>query len=117
MKFAEMICPDCSGCLPVCKRCNSTGFVSMTGAEMLAAERQRQKDKEGWTPEHDATHTNFEMTRCAILYAASAADIVITTVEWPWACCYDKREKHDQLKKLVIAGALIAAEIDRLKGA
>lgn len=34
---------------------------------------------------------------------------------WPWDKKWDKREKHDKLRSLVIAGALIAAEIDRLQ--
>lgn len=33
---------------------------------------------------------------------------------WPWSNSWDKREKHDKMRSLVIAGALIAAEIDRL---
>lgn len=34
---------------------------------------------------------------------------------WPWDVAWDKRYKHDRLKQLAIAGALIAAEIDRLE--
>ena len=34
---------------------------------------------------------------------------------WPWSKEWDKRKKHDKLRSLVIAGALIAAEIDRLQ--
>lgn len=34
---------------------------------------------------------------------------------WPWDGEWDKRKKHDKLRSLVIAGALIAAEIDRLQ--
>lgn len=33
---------------------------------------------------------------------------------WPWDSKWDKREKHNTLRSLVIAGALIAAEIDRI---
>lgn len=33
---------------------------------------------------------------------------------WPWDAEWDKRKKHDKLRSLVIAGALIAAELDRL---
>ena len=28
----------------------------MTGVELIAAERQRQIEVEGWTPEHDDAH-------------------------------------------------------------
>jgi len=34
---------------------------------------------------------------------------------WPWDHSWDKRGKHDRLRRLAIAGALIAAEIDRLQ--
>jgi hypothetical protein len=34
---------------------------------------------------------------------------------WPWDDECDKRWKHGRLRQLVIAGALIAAEIDRLQ--
>lgn len=33
---------------------------------------------------------------------------------WPWDAKWDKREKHDKIRSLVIAGALIAAELDRI---
>lgn len=101
-------------------------ITQLTGAEMIAVERDRQKSKEGWDKNHDACHNKFEMTKTAICYAASAANIeVFQKVQygngtmykdpWPFDCCQDKRNKHELLKKLAIAGALIAAEIDRLK--
>lgn len=86
----------------------------MTGAERIAAERQRQIDSEGYTPEHDASHTDGE------LYDAAMAYIYATrgypdggAMFWPW----DKesfKPSGDQLHNLVRAGALIAAEIDRI---
>lgn len=33
---------------------------------------------------------------------------------WPWDSRYDKRAKHSRIRRLEIAGALIAAELDRL---
>lgn len=36
---------------------------------------------------------------------------------WPWDKQYDKREKHDRIRRLVIAAALIVAEIERLQRA
>jgi hypothetical protein len=39
--------------------------VRSRGAELITAERQRQVDVEGWTPEHDAEHD-----RCELLHAA-----------------------------------------------
>lgn len=98
-----------------------------TGAELIAEERQRQIDEEGWTSKHDDSHTSFSLTRAAICYAARAIGIQcfesITPTRkrhvyqdlWPWEGKWDKRKQHGVLKCLVIAGALIAAEIDRLQ--
>ena len=35
----------------------------------VAAERERQKSVEGWTPEHDDQYTNAELPRAAACYA------------------------------------------------
>ena len=92
----------------------------MTGAERIAAERRRQVEVEGWTPEHDARHDHgdFQMTRAAVAYATAAQFATLpgelaTPLGWPW----DKRwwkPSDDPLRNLEKAGALIAAEIDRL---
>lgn len=98
----------------------------MTGAEMIAAERQRQKSGEGWTSAHDEQHAKGELVDAAICYATNtdAHDGFVRTGDteydyfaplWPWSDSWDKRSKHDQLRSLTIAGALIAAEIDRLQ--
>lgn len=36
---------------------------------------------------------------------------------WPWDSRFDKRKKHNKIRSLVIAGSLIAAELDRLNTA
>lgn len=43
-----------------------------TGVELIAEERQRQMDVEGWTPEHDDKHQRDEMNIAARCYATSA---------------------------------------------
>lgn len=91
----------------------------MTGAELIALERQRQITEEGWTYEHDRSHTQAELTRAAICYADEAARQVADhrfgpTPTWPWAIGWWKPKKNP-LDNLVKAGALIAAEIDRLQ--
>lgn len=108
----------------------------MTGVERIAAERQRQIDVEGWTPEHDDKHINGELAEAAACYAnpTIAVDPRISTPEgWPWAAGWwkpgiDYRNqfiRHSSLhghvegriRDLVKAGALLAAEIDRLQRA
>jgi len=34
----------------------------LSGCELIAQERERQITQEGWTPEHDDKHTQFQMT-------------------------------------------------------
>lgn len=95
-----------------------------TGIELIAEERQRQIEKEGWTPEHDDGHDGGELAMAAVAFAAHPAK-VYTTQEY--AERFDFRRvlpfnerghfKDSELRNLVIAGALIAAEIDRLQRA
>lgn len=44
----------------------------MTVLEEIAAERQRQIEVEGWTPNHDDEHDRGEMANAAACYALSA---------------------------------------------
>lgn len=91
----------------------------MTGIEAIATERHRQISVEGWTPEHDDEHTSGEMSAAAATYAfnaftntsyrAYAADPVGF---WPWDAEWWKPKTPRE--DLVRAGALIAAEIDRI---
>lgn len=94
-----------------------------TGAAMIAAERSRQIDAEGWTPEHDQGHRRGELTRAAIAYATNALrqDGNADACGWPWLDEYGRPtgegcgwKPRDPLRDLVRAGALIAAELDRL---
>jgi hypothetical protein len=102
-----------------------------SGIELIADERSRQVSQEGWTPEHDDEHDAGELIKAAVAYADcnptmkirgeklvlsdQRADVVIYGDPWPWQHAWDKRNKHSQIRRLQIAGALIAAEIDRLQ--
>jgi len=85
----------------------------MTGVELIAAERQRQMDHEGWSPYHDDTHTRGQLARAAARYAIQHTNVSVTTIRWPWAWAWWKPK--DPIRNLVRAGALIAAEIDRIQ--
>lgn len=100
--------------------------ASMTGVELIAAERDRQISHEGWTPDHDDKHTDESLAMAAALYAApellysirnyTDASVVFTVRNpWPWDKCQDKRYDHPRKRCLEIAGALIAAELDRIE--
>jgi hypothetical protein len=94
----------------------------MDGVELIAAERKRQVAIEGWTAEHDDEHIMGEMIGASITYAAHALGVVtndeIPTAGghsfWPWDDAWFK-PTADPIRNLVKAGALIAAEIDRLQ--
>jgi hypothetical protein len=126
-----------------------------TGIELIAEERQRQIEKEGWTNLHDSEdHNSMELAGAAGCYVANAinkhyeedslgnwkekarfqykrepeSNFFVNDGDrgdrklhpggwedgWPWDAQWDKRKKHDKVRSLVIAGALIAAELDRL---
>lgn len=95
----------------------------MTGIELIAAERERQVSAEGWTPAHDDAHTDGELVCAAICYAeaGSGFDLSLGHDEegkpphpWPFEASWWK-PSHDLVRNLAKAGALIAAEIDRLQ--
>ena len=92
----------------------------MTGVEHIALERQRQIDEEGWSAEHDAQHTFQELARLAACYAIPPnmrENLVDIEYIFPFECQYWKPSPDNRVRELVKAGALIAAEIDRLQAA
>jgi len=89
----------------------------MNGIERIAAERQRQIEREGWTLEHDDEHRNGEMAAAAACYALTviphwAREQAIANF-WPWEKRWWKPDPDDDIRDLEKAGALIAAEIER----
>lgn len=93
-----------------------------SSVSLIAAERQRQIAKEGYSAEHDDEH-EWELSAAASAYALAAADDLCPTSQgdggysekppamwppgWEW-------KPTDPKRMLVKAGALIVAEIDRL---
>lgn len=87
-----------------------------TGIELIADERKRQIEEEGWTAEHDAKHTNDELSLAAVCYATPAAVRYNPYCRfWPWDKESWKPSPDNRIRELVKAGALISAEIDRLQ--
>lgn len=94
-----------------------------TGVDLIAAERARQIAVEGWTPDHDDEHFHGELLAASDEYVRAALRILTAEVEperppigWPWHPSWWK-PSEDPIRNLVKAGALIAAEIDRLQRA
>jgi len=89
-----------------------------TGIELIADERQEQLSK--WSLEHDSTHQYGELAKLAAVLCCSGTDAIIAD---PTGFIEHGRDawgitgKHaeDRIKQLQIAGASIAAEIDRLQ--
>lgn len=89
-------------------------FGKPDGVTLIGLERQRQIDVERWTPEHDDTHTDDEFLLAAGSYiSATMGNDRTMPSYWPWA---DETWKPaEPMGNLVKAGALIAAEIDRIQ--
>ena len=87
-------------------------------------ERDRQRNEEGWTPEHDDQHRGGELALAAGSYCESAArprllarapGAAFTVPRlWPRGWSLDWWKPKDPRRDLVRAGALIIAEIERL---
>lgn len=93
----------------------------MSGIELIAAERKRQVEREGYDTHHDDLHNNYELSSAACCYAQMGAGGSYSHTRsgnppqgWPWHAD-EWKPKRDPIKNLVRAGALIAAEIDRLE--
>lgn len=89
----------------------------MNGVELIAAERERQKTVEGWRDAHDADYKNEELLKAAMCYLSpvNERDADRHPSDWPWHKSWWKPTPNDRVRELVKAGALIAAEIDRLQ--
>lgn len=101
-----------------------------SGVELIAAERERQVSQECWTAEHDDCHDKGELARAAACYAVSQRIEMLNgwldagpscpyavprlLPLWPFDAEWWK-PSNDPLRNLVKAGALIAAEIDRIQ--
>ena len=91
-----------------------------TGIELIAEERQRQIDVKGWTAEHDDKHGGGQLALAGACYAGAEITRNINKNNdafpglWPWDEKWWKPTPDDRIKELAKAGALIAAEIDRI---
>lgn len=83
----------------------STNTHTVTGADLIAAERQRQIEQEGWTPEHDREHGANRLLRAAAAYETANRDL------WPFDNGASWKPRGP-FRNLIRAGALYLAASD-----
>lgn len=95
-----------------------TGQAPQAWLDVLA-ERRRQGEVEGWTPEHDDAHSHGQMARAAACYALAGSSApndgtaaLLVSLAWPWDEQWWK--PSTARRDLVKACALGLAEIERL---
>jgi len=94
-----------------------------TGIELITEERQRQITKEGWTLKHDDEHDYNQLTDLAMCYLTNpetreeefGLEEPPPFFPYEWDRKWWKPTPNDRIRELQKAGALIAAEIDRLQ--
>ena len=102
-----------------------------TGVQIISEERARHFMQENWTAKHDDAHAKGELAVAAACYALTQYEIRRSTVchhgvprdrfttiidhLWPFEREWWKPTPRNRVKQLAKAGALIAAEIDRLQ--
>lgn len=108
------------------------------GVRLIAEERRRQVEVEGWSTAHDDDHSDGALALAGACYALPPEKVHVPRIAnsvrgmedagyvyhytrpgpgqviWPWEPKHYKRTPVDRIRELVKAGALIAAEIDRL---
>lgn len=93
----------------------------MNGARLIAEERNRQLLDEGFDRVRDNKYVNGELAEAAACYATPLHDRPFPVrvdgqppLIWPWEKKWWKPTPENRIRELQKAGALIAAEIDRL---
>ncbi|MFG8814708.1 hypothetical protein ACEPW0_03350 [Pseudomonas aeruginosa] len=114
-------CPECGGRYDLVAEANITAQAGQVPQAWLdvQAERKRQVEVEGWTPEHDDAHSPGEMARAAACYALAGSSApndgiaaLLVSLAWPWDEQWWK--PSTTRRDLVKACALGLAEIERL---
>lgn len=83
-------------------------------AQDVLAERRRQIEVEGWTPEHDDEHSESELALAAASYAAAAGGYAKGKAPPIWPFALDWWKPSYGRRDLVKAAALLLAEIERI---
>lgn len=101
-----------------CEKAEKLLELKGKGIKLIAKERIRQIEEKSWTPAHDDEHTDGALRVVAAMCACDGTDAkVIDPLDRDFGII--KRHGYlgkepDEIHLLSVAGALIAAEIDRL---
>lgn len=96
--------------------------IEKSGVTLIAEERRRQIFDEGYDAENDDRYVEAELAKVAAVLAVDGTDAHVFdrwgefgTENDPWGVRtkFGYEAGADDVRKLTIAGALIAAEIDR----
>jgi hypothetical protein len=94
--------------------------LSFPGLDLITKERLRQIIEEGYSAEHDDGHDGQELAWAAVCYAAPenvyirGGNYLSYTFSAPYPWGMGRSARMPEIERLTKAGALIAAEIDRL---
>lgn len=96
-----------------------------SAVNMIAEERQRQIEEEGFLPENDDAYEHDELAKAAACYALPQVcrKFNYPPALWPWQKQWwkpsfqlgDRSDNKKRIRELVKSGALIVAEIERLQ--
>ena len=91
--------------------------MKKTGIELITEERKEQIEKHGYTIENDikTNSDNYQLTYVAQALCRKEMHIITATPKgWDYRL-FSKMIEKPYKERLIIAGALIAAEIDRIQ--
>lgn len=86
--------------------------ASVAAIEVIAEERLRQIEREGYSPAHDQQHTPQELARAGIAYGVAFCGWPqdARSAWWPWA---EPGFRPDPTKDLPRSGAMMVSAIAR----
>lgn len=93
----------------------------LTGVQLISIERQRQIEVEGFDATHDAAYSTSKHNSEKLAWAAYCyvdpenSRFVGAPTRWPFNLKWWKPSPDNRVNELIKAGALIAAEIDRIQ--
>lgn len=97
-------------------------MLDSRGIQLIASEVEKRRDVSAWDDPADHLQTRGELAIAAACYAVNTLDASVADTRksdawhdaWPWPSNTDGRKTLSRERQLVIAGTLIAAEIDRM---